>query len=313
MNIPFLTELNQANRILIAGAGGGFDIVSGIPLYVYLRAQGKQVTLGNLSFSKLRHSDSVEITPGTFLITEASREFSYFPEKFICEWLTKRHQAADLYAFAGDSGVNQVEAGYREIIRRHDIDAVVLVDGGTDSLIFGDEPGIGTIVEDACSMIAVSRIHEVKSYLLTFGFGVDHFHDVNHHACLENIATLIKCQAYLGAVSITKDMPEGVAFMDLVRYLNSRNVRSKSIVANSILSAMEGQFGNHHATERTRGDELFINPLMSLYWAFHLAPLVRNMGFAAYIENTNSMEEVASGFHRYRDTVHPRERRSIPL
>lgn len=28
---PFLDELNDANNILLAGAGGGFDVFSGLP------------------------------------------------------------------------------------------------------------------------------------------------------------------------------------------------------------------------------------------------------------------------------------------
>jgi len=39
--------------IFIAGAGGGFDVFSGLPLYFGLRAAGKKVTLANLSFSKV--------------------------------------------------------------------------------------------------------------------------------------------------------------------------------------------------------------------------------------------------------------------
>jgi hypothetical protein len=42
----------------------------------------------------------------------------------------------------------------------------------------------------------------------------------------------------------------------------------RSIVNASILAAIDGQFGDYHATNRTEGSELFINPLMSQYWFF---------------------------------------------
>ena len=32
LTIPFLVEVEKAENILIAGAGGGFDIFSGLPL-----------------------------------------------------------------------------------------------------------------------------------------------------------------------------------------------------------------------------------------------------------------------------------------
>ena len=43
-----------------------------------------------------------------------------------------------------------------------------------------------------------------------------------------------------------------------------------SIVAASILTSIEGKFGDEHwkGNARTRGSKLFINPLMSMYWAF---------------------------------------------
>lgn len=51
LHLPFFTELDHARIILLAGAGGGFDIFSGLPLYFGLRDAGKQVHLANLSFS----------------------------------------------------------------------------------------------------------------------------------------------------------------------------------------------------------------------------------------------------------------------
>ena len=45
-----LTRLKAAERILIAGAGGGFDIYAGLPIALALRAAGKEVHRANLSF-----------------------------------------------------------------------------------------------------------------------------------------------------------------------------------------------------------------------------------------------------------------------
>ena len=43
--------LESAERILVAGAGGGFDVYAGLPIYERLRRLGKQVWLANLSFT----------------------------------------------------------------------------------------------------------------------------------------------------------------------------------------------------------------------------------------------------------------------
>jgi hypothetical protein len=44
-------SLERSQRILVAGAGGGFDVYAGLPIYERLRALGKDVFLANLSFS----------------------------------------------------------------------------------------------------------------------------------------------------------------------------------------------------------------------------------------------------------------------
>ena len=44
-----LARLQRHSRILIAGAGGGFDVYAGLPLYVALRAAGSEVFLANLT------------------------------------------------------------------------------------------------------------------------------------------------------------------------------------------------------------------------------------------------------------------------
>jgi len=45
--------LAPARKVLVAGCGGGYDILSGLPLYFALRRQGKSVYLANLSFTDL--------------------------------------------------------------------------------------------------------------------------------------------------------------------------------------------------------------------------------------------------------------------
>jgi hypothetical protein len=41
ITLPFYSALEPSQRILIAGAGGGFDLFCGLPLYFALQAGGK--------------------------------------------------------------------------------------------------------------------------------------------------------------------------------------------------------------------------------------------------------------------------------
>ena len=51
LNLPILDQLANSENILIAGAGGGQDILAGLPLFFTLRDLGKTVHLANFSFS----------------------------------------------------------------------------------------------------------------------------------------------------------------------------------------------------------------------------------------------------------------------
>lgn len=46
---------------------------------------------------------------------------------------------------------------------RLEIDAVVLVDGGTDIMLRGDESALGTPVEDVTSMAAVAGLDRIEN------------------------------------------------------------------------------------------------------------------------------------------------------
>ena len=164
MQIPFFSHINNGERFLLAGCGGGYDIVAAIPLYLYLRQQGKTVILANLSFTRLEFTDCSEVIPGCYRIEESSDGVPYFPEKFIYEWLSLRGESPTIYAFANTLGVQSLRRAYEYLREQYQIDTVVLADGGTDSLMFGDEVGTGTIVEDSLSILAAAQAGFARSY-----------------------------------------------------------------------------------------------------------------------------------------------------
>jgi hypothetical protein len=55
-----------------------------------------------------------------------------------------------------------------------------------------------------------------------------------------------------------------------------------------------GQFDDYHATHRTRGSKLFINPLMTLYWCFRLDPVAERL-YPKDLYWTHTIEEVSNG------------------
>ncbi|MFY1655567.1 hypothetical protein ACN27J_32365 [Solwaraspora sp. WMMB762] len=128
---PLFAALAPARNILIAGAGGGFDVYAGLPLAFALWHRGARIHLANLSFSELELVDRaawvadhvVAVTP------ETTSPDWYFPEGTLARWLAGHDLPSTVYAFP-PLGVQPLRDAYRFLIDRHDIDAVVLVDGG---------------------------------------------------------------------------------------------------------------------------------------------------------------------------------------
>jgi hypothetical protein len=313
---PLFEALADIQNILIAGAGGGFDVYSGVPLYLALRAQGKNVHLANLSFSFLHPRIADEIFSNCFKVLPDSGQLSvadYFPEKYLAQWLKmKFSEDIPVYAFS-QVGVVQLKNAYQYLVNSLDIQAIILADGGTDSLMFGTEPGLGTPSEDSASIAAVYQLVVPKKYLVCLGFGIDHFHGVSHYHFLENVAELAQMQAYLGCFALTNQMSEGQDFINLVNYSNQKMPTSPSIVCNSVASAIQGHFGDYHATRRTGRSELFINPLMNMYWAFELNAVAEKNQFLPAIMNTRSFDDIRFIIEAYRYEISPKKRKNIPL
>ncbi|MBK8808456.1 MAG: DUF1152 domain-containing protein [Bacteroidales bacterium] len=312
--IPFFQEIENSQNILIAGAGGGFDIYSGIPLYLSLIKQGKNVFLGNLSFTVLSKYNAENECENCWSISATPDEdmISYFPEKHLAIWLDNNGLKPPIYAFA-KTGVKPLIKTYEHLIKKHKIDTVILIDGGTDSLMFGDEPGLGTPTEDMTSIAALSSINLKKKYLVCIGFGVDYHHGVEHYYYLRNVAKLTKENAFLGIFSLLSQMKEAELFEKLIDYSNNEMPISPSIVANSINSAVNGEFGNFHSVYRTKGSELWINPLMSMYWCFNLEIVAKNVLYIDTLYETMKIEEVLKEIEQYRHSIKINESKKIPI
>jgi hypothetical protein len=112
---------------------------------------------------------------------------------------------------------------------------------------------------------------------------------------------------------LTKEMADGKSYIELVEFLNRRASFHMSIVANSISSAIQGEFGNFHPTSRTKDSEQFISPLMGMLWFFTLESIASRIGFADRIMNSETMDEVAKGFQLFRAMNSRRPRKKIPL
>ncbi|MBC6460793.1 DUF1152 domain-containing protein [Actinomadura sp. HBU206391] len=307
------TRLKKAKRILIAGAGGGFDVYAGLPLALALSEAGSEVHLANLSFTALYGLDSdVWLDQDVAVIgPDTAGKDWYFPERTLARWLAKHRLPATVYAFP-KVGVRPLRAAYRTLIERLGIDAVLLVDGGTDILMRGDEAGLGTPEEDMASLAAVHGLDVPEKIVTCLGFGVDSYHGISHAHVLENLAALERDGSYLGAFSVSRASREGALYLDAVAHAQASTPDHPSIVNGSIAAAVRGEFGDVRFTERTRNSELFVNPLMALYFAVTADGLARHSLYLDRIEDTVLMRQISSIIEDFREEVTQRPPRAIP-
>jgi hypothetical protein len=311
IDAPAFEVLESARSVLVAGAGGGFDVFCGVPIAIALRRLGKDVTFANLSFTYFGDTDATQLEPALYRVTPATAGAEhYFPERLLAQWLAKRGESSAVYGL-DKVGVRPTRAAYARIVAEHAIDAIVLVDGGTDLLMRGDEAGLGTPAEDMTSLAAIAGVDVPIRVATCLGFGIDAHHGVCHAQFLENVARLARAGGYLGAVSLRREDPGGAAYLDLVAFANERTPRRESIVNACIASAVEGQFGDHHATGRTHGSTLFINPLMSLYWSFDLLQVARENLYLDRIEASETVWDVQVQVEAFRKGAKIRPRSAI--
>ncbi|MFC1420321.1 DUF1152 domain-containing protein [Streptacidiphilus cavernicola] len=303
---PMFSRLRDARRILVAGAGGGFDVYAGLPLALALRGSGREVHLANLSFADLYGLDQeVWAAPDVAAVRPDTRaRGDYFPERTLARWLELQGLPSTVYAL-NRTGVEPLRAAYRELVARlGGVDAIVLVDGGTDILMRGDEAGLGTPEEDMASLAAVNGMPEVPQRLVaSLGFGVDAFHGVNHVQVLENLAALERDGAYLGALSIPRASREGALYLDAVAHAQAATPTHPSIVNGSIAAALRGEVGDVRFTSRTSGSELFVNPLMAVYFTVDLPGLAGRHLYLDRLEHTVLTRQISSVIARFRDEL----------
>lgn len=105
--------------------------------------------------------------------------------------------------------------------------------------------------------------------------------------------------------------PRRALFVDAVAHAH-HTPDHPSIVNGSIAAAVHGAFGDVQFTSRTRGSELFINPLMTLCFAFELDGVARNCLYLDRIEDTHLIRQVSSAIEAFREEVRQRPPRRIP-
>jgi hypothetical protein len=310
---PLFAALEPARRVLLAGAGGGFDVYAALPLAVALWDRGVEVHLANLSFAPLElvppqrwlEPNLAKVTP------DVAGRVPYFPELALAHWLAEHERPSTVYALRR-TGVQPLRTAYRHLVAALGVDAIVLVDGGTDILLRGDESGLGTPVEDIGSLAAVAGLDVPIKLVTCLGFGIDAYHGVNHVQVLENLAALDRDGGYLGALSVPSGSREAALYRDAVAAAQAATPQRPSIVNGQIAAALSGESGDTAFTRRISGPTIFVNPLMAIYFTVDLMALATRCLYLDRLEETRTVREMELQIEQFRDGVDRRPARPYP-
>jgi hypothetical protein len=210
------------------------------------------------------------------------------------------------------TGVRPLLENYRRLTDHLGIDGILLIDGGVDSLIRGDEAEVGTFIEDSVSLAAVSALDDVPVRLLgCLGLGAEQ--DMAYAHVFENIAALAGSGAFLGSCALTRHMPAYQAYEAAVLWVQDIPFQNPSVINSSIISAVQGKVGDYHLTDKTHGSTLWISPLMTLYWFFDLPAVAAHNPMLAQVSETETFREAMRAMMLARRNVRQRTPMRIPL
>ena len=314
LNLPILDKISGSKNILIAGMGGGFDVFCGLPLYFELEDLGYEVHLASFSFSDISGLYEGEQLTDTLVgvSTEIEGIFDYFPEYFLSEWFyDERNEDVIVWSFE-KTGARPLIKNYKKLIEYLDLDCIFLVDGGVDSLMRGDEPEPGTMFEDTLSLLAVSEMTHVRTRILAcVGLGIEY--EVGYAHLFENIAQLTQDKTFIGTCSLNKQMTSYQKFRDAVLYVFEQQSQYPSVICSSVISAVEGHYGDYHLTKRTQGSTLRISPLMSMYWFFELTGIAKHNQIMSSLRLTYGVDDAWAKFENRRRELNLRPTPAYPL
>jgi hypothetical protein len=305
--------------VLIAGCGGGYDVVCALPVALALKAAGHPVHLANYSFTDLHEATECPQVDGCLYrvgrTSEPSKTRRYFPERQLSRWWHHRFgEDQSIWAF-GRQGVRPVRQAYRYLQATLDLRSVVVVDGGVDGLFIGNEHELGSPSMDAVSILSAASLSECTGVFCFTAFGTEGTaYSVRHADALRRVADLVQSKSMLGVAACIPGTAVGDDFLDAVRYIHgdTPDIWHSNMVS-SIQAAMHGRFGETAVTVKTQTDRIWVSPLTLLYWFFDLEAVAAMKPYRHEVLETDSVTDVYDAIERVRQRLGVLEKSDIPI
>ncbi|MCA9679128.1 MAG: DUF1152 domain-containing protein [Kofleriaceae bacterium] len=304
-------ELLPGTRsVLLAGAGGGYDVLGALPLWADLRAAGRDVHLASLSFSYLDGLDGarrIAAAPCLYEVGAAAAvETAYCPEAWLARFLAER-AGVDRPVWCLDKvGVRPLTDAYRWLVGHLGVDAIVLVDGGVDAILRGDESSLGTPSEDLASLAAAAALG-VPGLVACVGLGAELRDGICHEQVFARIAELARRDGYRGAAALVAGTPRGELYRDAVGYCFAHQATQRqSHVHRVVTAAMAGEYGEV-------APHVWLSALLPMHWFFALDAVAGSHLFLDQLAGTETIWEVVARIEGLRAALPVRPRTTIPI
>ena len=311
-------EFAPGSNVLVAGAGGGFDVVCGLPVALALREAGCRVHLANYSFTHLSQvGGATQPMRGLYGVDAGCTAPSdgYCPEAGLATWWAERF-GEDRPVWCFDRlGVRPVSEAYAYLGERLDLQGVVVLDAGVDGLFVGDEFDMATPSMDAVSILAAATLTDVQGIYAFTAFGTEgRGYQVRHADALRRMSELVFQGAMLGAAAAVPGSSAGKLYREALEaiHLSLPEVRH-SIMASSLAYALDGSFGEVSVTPKTVESPVWVSPLTLLFWFFDLEAVAAAKPYREKILLTDTVHAVADAIERVRRGRRIRVREDIPI
>lgn len=306
---PIHDLLANARHVLIAGCGGGYDILGGVPIAHELMQRGRTVTLASLSFMDCRVLRCPRPNPrleNLYAITgDLATPDAYCPEAWLARWWSIEYGDATVWTF-DKTGVVPLRAAYEYLVERLGVDAIIVVDGGIDSLLRGDESELGTPEEDFTTLTAVQGLRGPVKVLTCVGLGAETRDGICHEQVFERMRELTRAEAYLGASAMVPSTATARYLTALDYVTRHQQHQRRSYVHDLIRHAVAG-------TPPAESENSWATPLSSMYWFFRLDGVADTNLILPALTGTHTIQEVTARIEGARKSLHIRDRTTIPL
>lgn len=142
--IPVVMQLQKSKNTLILGMSGG-GVFTGLPIYLTLEKMGIKSHLASFTHANWAEiptcTEIIPMAPGCVGVTGNIVKTSVnMPEMYLSNWFKDvKSQDVPIWTFKRDQSIKEYSDSLNVLVKHLGIDTILLVDGGVDSIMTGNE------------------------------------------------------------------------------------------------------------------------------------------------------------------------------